>query len=53
MKSKKTEILSFDELLQEIKEIEIKLDKCEPNSIMGVHWSSKLAGLKRQLGEMK
>ena len=44
---------SFNELLREIKDIEIKLTKCEPNSIMGVHWSSKLAGLKRQLMEMK
>ena len=44
---------SFDELLKEIKEIEIKLAKYEPNLIIGVHWSSKLAGLKRKLGEMK
>lgn len=47
------EMKSFDDLLQEIKEIEIKLAKCERNSIMGIHWSSKLAGLKRKLGEMK
>ena len=44
---------SFDELLQEIKETEIKLSKYELNSIMGVHWSSKLAGLKRELKNAK
>ena len=44
---------SFDEILNEIKIVELKLLKCESNSIMGVHWSSKLAGLKRKLGEMK
>lgn len=43
----------LDELLEEVREVEIKLAKCELNSIMGVHWSSKLAGLKRKLGEMK
>ena len=53
MKSNKTEVLSFDDLLNEIKEVEFKLSKCELNSIMGVHWSSKLAGLKRKMREMK
>lgn len=44
---------SFDEIINEIKIVELKLLKCEPNSIMGVHWSSKLAGLKRDLSEVE
>ena len=44
---------SFDEIINEIKMVELKLLKCEPNSIMGVHWSSKLAGLKRVLSEVE
>ena len=44
---------SFDEIINEIKIVELKLLKCEPNSIMGVHWSSKLAGLKRELKNAK
>ena len=51
--SSKTDVLSFEDLLNEIKEVEFKLSKCELNSIMGVHWSSKLAGLKRKMREMK
>ena len=44
---------SFDEIINEIKIVELKLLKYEPNSIMGVHWSSKLAGLKRDLSEVE
>ena len=44
---------SFDEIINEIKIVELKLLKCEPNSIMGVHWSSKLEGLKRDLSEVE
>ena len=44
---------SFDEIINEIKIVELKLLKCEPNSIMGVHWSSKLAGLKRDLSDVE
>ena len=44
---------SFDEIINEIKIVELKLLKCEPNSIMGVHWSSKLAGLKMELKNAK
>ena len=42
-----------DEIVNEIKIVELKILKCEPNSIMGVHWSSKLAGLKRKLKNAK
>lgn len=42
-----------DEIVNEIKIVELKILKCEPNSIMGVHWSSKLAGLKRELKNAK
>ena len=44
---------SFDEIINEIKIVELKLLKCEPNSIMGVHWCSKLAGLKRDLSDFE
>lgn len=46
-------IVSKDKLIEKIKEVELKLSKYEPNSIMGVHYSSKLAGLKRELDNAK
>lgn len=42
-----------EQLKSEILAVEEKKIKCEPNSIMGVHWSSKLAGLKRELRELE
>ena len=43
----------FNELKQEIEDVKEKSSKYEPNSIMGVHYSSKLARLKRELGNTK
>lgn len=45
--------MSKKEIIEKIKEVELKLLKYEPNSIMGVHYSSKIAGLKRELDNAK
>lgn len=43
----------FNDLKKEIEVVREKMNKYEPNSIMGVHYSSKLAGLERELRNTK
>lgn len=40
---------TVEDLEIEISKVKEKMSKHEPNSIMGVHYSSKLASLQRQL----
>lgn len=41
------------ELENQILEVMEKQKKYKPNSIMGIHWSSKLSRLKRQVEKLK